>query len=85
MPPPRLARVTPLADYAHRRNERLAAAERAAAHSQEIFARLLSKAYATRQRDFRHAIEAGASLEALANATGLETEELVAIIGAPYA
>jgi predicted DsbA family dithiol-disulfide isomerase len=68
-----LATVTPLTQHRHRR---IATAAERAASSQRVYHRLISRATASRRRDFRNAIDSGVTVEALAAATGLDVHEV---------
>jgi hypothetical protein len=75
------ASVTDLAGYAIRRRDRLSAAAEAAERSQAMFERITARAAAARRRDFIRALEQGVSVEHLAEAVGLEPEDVLAIVG----
>jgi hypothetical protein len=76
-----VASVTVLADYAQGRESRIdAAAERAEA-SQHLFERILRRAERARRRDFASALSEGLTMDELAEAVGLEPEDVLAILG----
>lgn len=74
--------IVDFAAYAGRRGSRAAAALRDARDSQRMFARIVGRATDARRRDFRQALEAGVTIEALAYHAGLEPEHVREIIAA---
>jgi hypothetical protein len=75
MPP-----VAQLAEYAQRHRERLSAAAEQAGRSQSMYERITAKAEAARRRDFMRALEQGMSVGELAEAVGLEAQDVQAIV-----
>jgi hypothetical protein len=74
------AAVTDLCAYANARRPRRSAAA-TAERSQELYERIVARAEQARKRDFLHALERGMGAEQLAQAVGLELEDLNAIVG----
>jgi hypothetical protein len=52
-----------------------------AKRSQTMYERVTGRAAAARRRDLRHALEQGLNIDELAEATALEVEDVIAIIG----
>jgi Ni,Fe-hydrogenase III large subunit len=73
--------VTDLAPYAVRRGARLSAATRLAEKSQSLYERITARAEAARRRDFKHALEQGLGVDEIAEAAGLEAEDVWPIVG----
>ena len=78
---PEQSAVVDFATYVERRESRAAAALRAVSESQRAFVSTVSQVAATRQRDFRAALEAGASVEAVAYHASLEPDHVREIVG----
>lgn len=75
-----MVNVTQLTGYAAELRTRRMSAADAAEWSQTVFERILARAETTRRRDFRRALEQGLGLDALAEAVGLEVEDVEAIV-----
>jgi hypothetical protein len=77
---PEQSAVVELAAYVERRDSRVSAALRDAQKSQAVFSRIVDQATAARRRHFRAALEAGATVEAIAYHAEVERDEVREIV-----